>query len=158
MSAVNLGTGGLEQIGVWKFQGPKFILEKDILLRQTNAIGNTYFSEYIEWQGEAREQLLFAHPATREYLKQNANIKLVTHSLFHRFLVDSSLGDRIRIEVTTREIHDYSLVLVFRYYDLKKNMQIGEGWQKICYSDKNTKNLCRIPQLILDLTEPLREN
>ncbi len=148
----------LDLIGRWKFPDHKFVCEKLVLLKQTNLIGNTYFSNYIEWQGEARERLLLSHPATEGFLKQNPHIKLITHSLYHRFLQDTSLADTIRIELTTREILDYSLVIVFRYNNTKTNAFIGEGWQKICFFDTRLKRLCPVPQFILDLAEPIRED
>ena len=33
-----------------------FSIEKKILLKETNLMGNTYFANYILWQGEAGKQ------------------------------------------------------------------------------------------------------
>lgn len=147
----------VKNIGKWKFPDKKFVYEKTVLLKQTNLMGNTYFSNYIEWQGEAREKLLLSHPAAREFLKENPSLKLITHSLFHRFVQDAFFGSSIKIEVTAKEILDYSLVIVFRYFDRERNSLIGEGWQKICFSDIHLNQICPVPQIILDLAQPIRE-
>ena len=147
-----------DKIGKWKFPWKKFIYEKTVLLKQTNLIGNVYFVNYVEWQGEAREALLLAHPTTAEFLKKEKHIKLVTYCLYHRFLVDSTFGEVIRIELTTRDILTHSLVIVFKYFNVGTNVLIGEGWQKICFLDTRVNEICITPQLILDLAESIRED
>lgn len=150
-------TSSMELIGKWRFPATKFSYEKEVLIRQTNLMGNTYFANYIEWQGEAREKFFLAHPAASEFLKQNPDLVLVTYCLYHRFIENSFFGDRIRIDITTREIKKYDLIVVFRYYNVKTESLIGEGWQKICFSDRNTNQLSPVPQIFLDLAEPVRE-
>ena len=148
----------LSVIGKWKYPEEKFIYEKIVLIKQTNVLGNTYFANYIEWEGEAREKFFLTHPAALEFLKTNPSIVMITHSLFHRFFANAYFGDHIRIEVTSKDILDYSLVLVFRHYKVDPDLLIGEGWQKICFSDTRSNQLCPVPQIILDLAEPIREN
>ena len=155
MSKVMVNT--LTVIGKWKYPGDKFLYEKEILVKQTNLMGNTYFVNYIEWQGEAREKFLLQHPAAMEFLQQNTNVLLITYCLYHHFIENTFFGDRIRIEVTTRNIEKYDFVIVFRYFNVRSNTIIGEGWQKICFSDRNTSTLCPVPQLFLDLAEPVCE-
>src|SRR3989338_8399696 len=93
----------LSQIGVWKFPGKKFCYQKTVLLKQTNMLGNTYFSNYIDWMGEAREQLFLMHPSAAPFLSENANIFMITHTLHHRFIDNAFFGDQIRIELTTKD-------------------------------------------------------
>lgn len=148
----------LNQIGKWKFPDKKFVYRKTVLIKQTNMLGNTYFSNYIEWMGEAREGLFLMHPAARVFLIENAHISMITQVLHHRFLENSYFGDQIRIEVTTRDILDFSLILVFRYFGETSGTLVGEGWQKICFLDNQAGKPCKVPQIFLDLAEPLYDN
>lgn len=148
----------LDIIGNWKYSEKKFIYEKSVLIKQTNVLGNTYFANYIEWEGEARERFFLSHPAALEFLKSYPNIVMITHSLFHRFFANTYFGDRVRIELTSKDILDYSLVVVFRHYKIDTNLLIGEGWQKICFMDSNTDRLCSLPRIILDLAESIKED
>ena len=148
----------LNQIGRWRFPDKKFIYEKTVLIKQTNLLGNTYFSNFIEWQGEAREKLFLTHPAALAFIKEYPNILLVTHTLHHRFLSNAYLGDTIRIELTTGDIMDHSFKIMFRYYSSSDGVLIGEGWQKICFLDTNVNRPCKTPQIFLDLALPIQEH
>ena len=148
----------LNQIGKWKFPEKKFNYSRTIFIKQTNMLGNAYFSNYIEWTGEARESLFLMHPAARIFLTENPHISMITQALHHRFLENLFFGDSIRIEVTTRDILDHSLILVFRYFDETSGKLIGEGWQKICFWDKKIDKPCKMPQIFLDLAIPLKED
>ncbi|OGW84443.1 MAG: hypothetical protein A3C35_02835 [Omnitrophica bacterium RIFCSPHIGHO2_02_FULL_46_11] len=145
------------QIGKWKFPKDKFVYEKQVLIKQTNMLGNTYFSNYIEWHGEARERFFLEHPSALEYLKENAHIAMVTYCIYHRFIENMYFGDRVRIELQSREIQKHSLVLVFRYYRSGTDQLIGEGWQKVCFSNTETNQLSPVPQIFLDLVESVVE-
>lgn len=144
-------------IGRWKFPSSKFVMEKTILLKNTNLMGNTYYDNYITWQGEARESLLLSHPNVKAFLQAAQSLKMVTHSVYQRFFAETTFGDTVRIEATSREVKRCSFILVFRYFDKATGMALGEGWQKICFVDMKTGKLCQTPQLILDLIEPLQE-
>ncbi len=158
MITANQKSEGNNKIGIWKYPGKKFDFEKDILLRETNLMGNTYFANYVVWQGEARERLLLKHPQTLEWLKNNQHIKMITYETHHRFLHETTFGSRVRLEVTSREIKRWSFVLIFRYFDALNNEKIGEGWQRACFMDLRTNKICEVPQLILDLVEPITED
>src|SRR3989338_6102491 len=100
-------------IGKWRYPERKYVYEKTVLIKQTNIFGNTYFSNYIEWQGEAREKFFLSHPAAAAFLKGNPDLILITHSLFHRLVENTFFGEKICIEITTREIQKYSFQLIF---------------------------------------------
>ncbi len=147
----------LRKIGQWRYPHSKFVCERDITLKQTNAFGNTYFANYVEWQGEAREKFLLQHPATPEFLRANPQLVLVTYCVFHRYIDNTYFGDHIRIEVTSKDIQKYSLILVFRYFNDSSNKVVGEGWQKVCFRDAQKGVLVEVPQLILDLVLAVME-
>lgn len=141
----------------WQFPANKYIYEKRIFLKHTNVEGNTYYDNYISWQGEAREALLLSHPEVGEFLKPENFVKMITHTVHQRYIQDTFFGDAVRIEVTSRDIKHCSFVMVFRYYK-QTNQMIGEGWQKICFADLKLGKICRIPETILDLIKPIEEN
>jgi len=146
----------LDLIGKWKFPDRKFVCTKDITFKQTNVMGNTYFSNYIEWQGEAREKLFLSHPAAGVFLLDNPHIFLITHSLYHKFIAHSFFGDQLKIEVTTKDIMDYSVTMIFEYWNARTEKKIGEGWQKVCFWDRKINKPCKIPQIFLDLAIPIK--
>lgn len=134
----------------------KYQYDKIVLLKQTNLFGNTYFSNYFDWQGEAREFFLFTNPQASSFFKANPQIKLITHSAFNRFISDTYLGDRVAIKVSTRGVQAFSFFIVFRYY--VKDVLVGEGWQKICFHDLALKQFIKIPQVVADLIKPVQED
>lgn len=145
-------------IGKWKFPDRKFVFEKLVLLKNTNIMGNTYYDNYVTWQGEGRERLLLSHPSVQEFLENSKHIKMITHSIYHRFITETTFGDLVRCEVTSREIKQCSTIMVFRFFNVKNNAILGEGWQRVCFMDLRMNKLCPVPQLILDLIEPIRDD
>lgn len=128
-----------------------FSIEKTVLLRNTNLMGNTYFAEYILWQGEAREMYLLSHPRFKEEYAKNQHIKMITHSLYHRFVQETTFGDVIQIKMTSREVKHCSFVLVFRYYNKRTEAFLGEGWQRITFADLRTGSLTTTPSFIQEI-------
>ncbi len=149
---------GSQRIGEWKFPHKQFVYQKSIVLKHTNVEGNTYFDNFVSWQGEARELLLVSHPDIATFLKNMKSVKMITHSLHHVFKGEAFFGDLIRIVVTTRNIKFCSFIMMFRFYNHLNNKFLGEGWQKICFAEGQSQRLCRIPRVILDLIEPIKEN
>ena len=141
----------------WRFPEKKFVCHKQITLKQTNMEGNTYFDNYLTWHGDAREALLLSHPDIENFLKNERHVKMITHSLYQKFIQDSFFGDVIRIEVTSTKVKHCSFVFIYRFYNSRNDNLIGEGWQKICFAHFETSKLILIPQVILDLIEPLQE-
>jgi len=135
-----------------------FVMEKTVLLRDTNLMGNTYFANYIMWQGEIREAILMTHPNFAEEMQKNKHIKMITHSLYHRFVQESTFCDIVQIKMTTREIKHCSFVLVFRYYNKISGTFLGEGWQRLTFADLRTGNLTAIPSFIRELAFAIKED
>lgn len=135
-----------------------FWFEKVILLKDTNLMGNVYFANFALWQGELRELILLSHPHFKEEMAKMPDLKMITHSMYHRFLHEVTFGDTLTIRVNSREIKKTSLILVFRYF-LKQNnkISVGEGWQRIAFADLKTGNPCYIPGFIRELAEAMEE-
>jgi YesN/AraC family two-component response regulator len=134
-----------------------FSIEKTVFLRDTNIMGNTYFANYIMWQGEAREACLMTYPNFAEEMQKNQHIKMITHSLYHRFIQETTFGERVEIRMSTREIKHCSFVLVFRYYNKLTGAFLGEGWQRLTFADIRTGSLTSIPAFIQELATAVKE-
>ncbi|MCM8773796.1 MAG: response regulator [Candidatus Omnitrophica bacterium] len=135
-----------------------FSIERTVLLKDTNLMGNTYFTTYITWQGEIRESILTIHPNFEEEMQKNKHIKMITHSLYHRFVQETTLYDVVEIRMTTREIKQCSFVLVFRYYNKKTGAFLGEGWQRLTFADTRTGILTVIPNFIREIAFSICED
>lgn len=135
-----------------------FSIEKTVLLRDTNLMGNTYFANYIMWQGEIREAILMTHPNFAEEMQKNKHIKMITHSLYHRFVQETTFCDIVQIKMTTREIKHCSFILVFRYYNKRSGAFLGEGWQRLTFADLRTGTLTAIPSFIRELAFAIKED
>lgn len=135
-----------------------FSFERTVLLRHTNMMGNTYFANYIIWQGEARESCLMMHPNFAEEMQKNQNIAMITHSVYHRFIQETTFGDIIEIRVSAKEIKRYSFTMVFRFYNKKTSAFLGEGWQKITFINRKAKELSPIPSFIREIALRAKED
>lgn len=147
----------LKEIGVYRFSGKQFTYFKDVLFKQTNVVGNTYFANYVEWQGEAREKFFLEHPSARAFLVANPHIILITYATYHRFLGSTYFGDRVRIEVTSGDITKHSFRLFFTYFRDSSGEKVGEGWQKVCFQDARNNQISPVPTIFLDLIEPVQK-
>ena len=82
---------------------------------------------------------------------------MITHSVYHRFIQETTFGDIVEIRVATREIKHCSFVLVFECYNKRTGTFIGDGWQRITFVNLKNGNLCTIPIFIKELILPLRQ-
>lgn len=140
----------------WQYPKKEFVYVKRVLIKQTNAFGNVYFSNYLEWQGEARESLLLEHPNYKELFSQSNNLLMITHSIYNRFIKSAFFGMHINMHITSSLIQKYSFVLNFHFFD-SKNELISAGWQKICFFDNSKNVFIPIPDIVLDLVEPIKK-
>ena len=123
-----------------------------VLLEETNAMGGVvYFSNFVKWQGMAREYILTRHPSFREIISGPA--EMITHSCSVRFLDHLRFGDTLRIQVSTKEIMPTSFVMIFEYFNKETGKLVAEGEQKVAFADKTTGQLCRVPREIIELVK-----
>jgi len=148
---------GVEKVSPIIFPKEYFSIQKTVFLEQTNIMGNTYFANYVLWQGEAREALLLSHPNFQEEMQKNQHIRMITHSAYHKFIQETTFGDLVEIRVLSREIKRCSFVLVFQFYNVRTGTYIGEGWQRITFIDLRNSNLCSIPIFMKDLLFPIQK-
>jgi len=134
----------------------EFVYEHMVLLNETNAMaGVVYFSNFVKWQGMAREFILSQHPKFKEMMSRP--IEMITQNCSVNFLGHLYFGDKIQIKVTTRRILPASFVLVFRYFNKETNQLIATGEQKVAFANLQTRELCETPEEIRQLAQSVEE-
>ena len=129
-----------------------YVLRHAVTFSETNAMGGVvYFSNFVKWQGVARELILCQKI---EYKKlMSSSLEIITHSCSAKFLEQLYFGDVARIEVQTRDVLPTSLVIQFRYFDDKTDKLVATGEQKVAFADGKKGELCRIPPEIQALAK-----
>jgi len=129
-----------------------YVYRHTVLLNETNAVGGVvYFSNFVKWQGMAREWILMENTDYKKIMSQP--IEMATHScsvLFHKHLY---FGARVRIEIQTTKILPTSFVMQFRYFNDQTNDLVATGEQKITFMNTKSGELCRIPEEIMGLAK-----
>ena len=145
----------MEFIGLQKKASNKsnvFILRHVVSLSDTNAMGGVvYFSNFIKWQGMARELIMRQKV---DYKKLIASpLDMITHSCSAKFLGHLYFGDVVRLEVQTKKILPTSFVMVFEYLRDGGGDVVAVGEQRVTFANRENGELCRMPQEIFDLAK-----
>lgn len=138
-----------------QFQGFKiygknrfFTSEIQVTLKDTNAFGNVYFSNYIEYQGNIREKFLLATvPDLYEMLAKN-QIRLVTIDTYNKFISNAYFGDTLLLELTTSDIKAATCQLNITFKNKATGALVGKGYQRFCAVSAKGK-VMRIPEALL---------
>ncbi len=122
-----------------------FILQHQVFFNETNAVGGVvYFSNYVKWQGIAREKyFLQTCPDWPEIMKAvyEGRLNMITVEEHSYFIHHAFFGDELQIELSTGNIRKFS----FEMYFVVKNQETGvlmyEGMQKLAFDDFKGKYL-----------------
>ncbi|MDY6904451.1 MAG: thioesterase family protein [Thermodesulfobacteriota bacterium] len=128
-----------------------FTTEIIVTLKDTNAFGNVYFSNYIQYQGVIREQFLLATVPDIHRLLTQTRIRLVTVDAYNKFLSNAYFGDTLIAELTTSSFKAASCRLNIRFRNKKTGELIGDGYQTFCVVQADGR-VVRLPD---ELLEPL---
>lgn len=71
-----------------------------VLLEETNLVGNVYFANYVRWQGHCREQFLLDHAASLVRDLQSGELALVTVNCHVEFIGECFAGDAVTVAMT----------------------------------------------------------
>jgi len=122
----------------------KFIFEKTVYLRDTNAEGNVYFANYFLWQGEAREE--FFRMAIPEHQRlMEAGLRIITVEAAIEYKHESHLFDVIQIEVVPYNVKRMTFELAFKFLNKQTGQLIADGRQRIAFADVKRNTLVPIP-------------
>lgn len=134
----------------------EFVYDHIVMLNETNAMaGVVYFSNFVKWQGIAREFILSQHPKFKEIMGRP--IEMITQSCSVNFLGHLYFGDKVQIKVTTKRILPASFVMVFRYFHKETNKLVATGEQKVAFASLQTRDLCKVPEEIYELAKSIEE-
>ncbi|MDD9302737.1 MAG: thioesterase family protein [Desulfobacter sp.] len=139
-----------KQLKALKIYGQDRIFRTEIMvtLKNTNAFGNVYFSNFIEYQGVVREKFLLANVPDLHELMANQSIRLVTVDTYNRFLANAYFGDTLVVELTTSDIKAATCRLDISFRDKVTGKLFGEGYQRFCVVSNKGK-VIRIPETFL---------
>lgn len=133
-----------------------FRTEVMVTLKDTNAFGNVYFSNYIQYQGEVREKFLLSSVPGLHEMMTATSIRLVTIETYNKFINNSYFGDTLLVELTTSEINGASCRLNITFKNKETGELVGQGYQRVCIVGA-TGRVMRIPANLLDILDFYQE-
>lgn len=141
-----------KQIQALKIYGKERVFKTEVMvtLKNTNAFGNVYFSNFIEYQGVVREKFLLANVPNLHQLMANGSLRLVTVDTYHRFISNAYFGETLVVELTTSEIKAATCRLEILFKNKATGKMVGEGYQRICLVSEKGR-VMRIPENFLGL-------
>lgn len=112
--------------------------EQLVTFRDTNLVGNVYFSKYFDWQGQCREALLLEHyPMITEDLKQGFGMATeFAHMIYHQ---EAFLNDRIIVRMYVPELSRSRIAFNFKFYRKADEAFLAEGNQAIIWINAQHK-------------------
>ena len=135
-----------------KTENKIFILTHKVYFNETNAVGGvTYFSNFVKWQGMAREEYFIKTvPAWRDIMKfiTLGQLNMITVEEHSHFTQHAFFGDEIIIHLQTSNIRKYSFDMIFFMFN-SSNKLIYEGLQRLAFDDFKGK-FVEIPPPMLD--------
>jgi enediyne biosynthesis thioesterase len=88
--------------------------------KETNAVGNVYFTNHLEWQGRCREMFLYKH-APEILAKLGKEYDLVTKSVYCDYEAEIFAFDRILIRMSLDKCNDWSARMSFEYFRVNES-------------------------------------
>jgi len=119
--------------------GKIFEYKHTVYLNETNAMGGVvYYSNYVKWQGVAREEFLIKTVPEWKLIMQEVskgNVNMLTTEEYSHFIQHAFFGDEIIISIHAEEIKKFSFKIIFKMKKKDSNAIIYEGWQKLAFDD-----------------------
>ncbi len=130
-----------------------FVYEKQVYLSDTNAVGNTYFAKYFEWQGIVRESFFFRCIFPDPAAFAQTGIKLITAEAHMQYRHETVLLDKVIIKLKLGRVRRTSAELLFTFRDKSTNRLIGEGNQIVVFADSKGKPI-PMPSIVIQNLQP----
>lgn len=128
-----------------------FSISHKVFFNETNAVGGVvYFSNYIKWQGIAREEYFVSTvPEWRDIVADvsQGRLNMMTVEEHSYFLNHAFFGDTVEIQLQTINIRSYSFIMLFVISN-QKHERLYEGMQKLAFDDFQG-NYVKIPPPML---------
>lgn len=124
-----------------------------VSFEDTNVVGNVYFSNYIRWQGKAREQFL-SEEAPKILAEMSRGLELITISVKCDYHSQLFALDQVLIRMRLEALEPASVRMVFEYYreDRSGTEIVATGYQEVAACQLQNGSRKRVP-----LPESLRE-
>ena len=117
----------------------EFVYKHTVHLNETNAMGGVvYFSNFVKYQGIAREEFFMkAFDTWKDVMKlvMSGSANMITVEEHSRFKRHAFFGDTIIIKLQTANLKKCSFDLVFKMYRNSEDELLYEGWQKLTFDD-----------------------
>ena len=132
--------------------GKIFEHKHTVYFNETNAMGGVvYYSNYVKWQGLAREEFFIKTvPEWKKVMQEvtNGNVNMITAEEYSHFIQHAFFGDEILIKLYATDIKKFSFKIIFEMTKNKSNDVIYSGWQKLAFDDFKG-NFVPIPRPLL---------
>ncbi len=119
--------------------GKTFIHRHTVYFNETNAMGGVaYYSNYVKWQGMAREDYFIKTVPEWKIIMQEVakgNVNMITVEEHSHFIQHVFFGDEIIIKLQTGDIRKYSFNMLFDIVKAETNELVYKGWQKLAFDD-----------------------
>jgi acyl-CoA thioesterase FadM len=129
--------------------------------RDTNLVGNVYFSNHIEWQGRCREMFIRDKaPSVLERLGKD--LSLVTTHCSCEYLVELSAFDEVRLDMRLDEAAGNRIAFRFDYWRCNRGTEelvaIGKQEVSCLRTEGGRKVPTDIPESLLAALQPYLPN
>lgn len=116
-----------------------FTIEHKIYFNETNAVGGVaYFSNFVKWQGMAREEYFMASvPEWKQVMEavSSGKVNMITVEEHSHFIQHAFFGDNLIIHLRTANLRKFSFDMIFKVYKNNLETMIYDGWQKLAFDD-----------------------
>lgn len=118
---------------------PYFAYRRVISLEETNATGNTYFSQYVKWQGHCREMFL---KATADWVVRELGSRyaLVTTEVACNYLQETEAFDELCLHLYSSATAQNRMNLEFEYWRLGSSADqdelVARGHQQLAWLER----------------------
>jgi enediyne biosynthesis thioesterase len=110
-----------------------------VTLADTNLVGNVYFTNYLRWQGQCREQFLMQHaPGVLRALTRD--FALATISCHCQFFSELYAADTVEVRMGLAAVDGHQITMTFEYYRIN-----GATPQLVARGGQTIACLRRIP-------------
>lgn len=119
--------------------GKEFLFYHTVYFNETNAMGGVaYYSNYVKWQGMAREDYFIKTvPEWKEVMQEvvKGNVNMLTVEEHSHFIRHAFFGDQLVIKLQTADIKKYSFKMTFKMMNVTTDELLYEGWQTLAFDD-----------------------
>ena len=131
-----------------------FVHRRKVRLQDTDATGVLYFSEQLKMALETFEDFLSHHQMPLRELIDSPYLLPVVHAEAD-YLAPVMVGDELDIHLIVEAVGTKSVTLAYRFFDIKRKIDVGTAKIIHVSVDKQTRQSAPIPNILKNLLQPL---